>query len=409
MKKPDADVIIVGGGLNGPALGLALARAGLTVTVIDAQPARARAEAAFDGRAYALAIASKRLLSAIGVWGRVEDQVQPILDIKASDGRAGEGPSRHFLDFASAEIEEGPMGFMLEDRHLYAAFLAAMQETAGLTHVPATTVTAQEPGPAGVEVTLSDGRTISARVLAGCDGRQSATASRAGIKRTGKSYGQTALVCAVEHEKPHGGTAQQFFMPSGPLAILPLKGNRSSIVWSETDAAARAISALDDVDFLDILRPRFGDYLGEIRLAGPRFSYPLNLTLANAYVAPRVALVGDAAHGVHPIAGQGLNLGFRDVAALAEVLVSAIRRGEDIGALDVLERYQSWRRFDSTTLALGMDTVNTLFSNDNPVLRTGRDLGLGMVQAIAPLRRAFIRQAAGLSDNSPRLLTGRAL
>ena len=198
-------------------------------------------------------------------------------------------------------------------------------------------------------------------------------------------------------------------MPSGPLAILPLKGNRSSIVWSETDAAARAISALDDVDFLDILRPRFGDYLGEIRLAGPRFSYPLNLTLANAYVAPRVALVGDAAHGVHPIAGQGLNLGFRDVAALAEVLVSAIRRGEDIGALDVLERYQSWRRFDSTTLALGMDTVNTLFSNDNPVLRAGRDLGLGMVQAIAPLRRAFIRQAAGLWDNSPRLLTGRAL
>jgi 2-octaprenyl-6-methoxyphenol hydroxylase len=409
MKKPDADVIIVGGGLNGPALGLALARAGLTVTVIDAQPARARAEAAFDGRAYALAIASKRLLSAIGVWGRIEDQVQPILDIKASDGRAGEGPSRHFLHFASAEIEEGPMGFMLEDRHLYAAFLAEMQQTAGLTHVPATTVTAQEQGPAGVSVALSDGRTLTARVLVGCDGRQSATASRAGIRRTAKSYGQTALVCAVEHEKPHGGTAQQFFMPSGPLAILPLKGNRSSIVWSETDAAAGAISALDDEGFLEVLRPRFGDYLGEIRLAGPRFSYTLNLTLANAYVAQRVALVGDAAHGVHPIAGQGLNLGFRDVAALAEVLVSAARRGEDIGALNVLERYQSWRRFDSTALALGMDTVNTLFSNDNPILRAGRDAGLGIVQSIAPLRRAFMRQAAGLSDNPPRLLTGRSL
>lgn len=405
----DADVIIVGGGLNGPAFALALARAGLRVTLIDAQPARARADAAFDGRAYALAIASKRLLAAIGVWTRIEAQSQPILQIKASDGRAGEGPSRQFLHFDSGEIEEGPMGFMVEDRVLYGAFLAAMTATPGLTHIPGTTVSAQEAGPTGITVSLSDGRHLTARMIAGCDGRQSATATRAGIARTGKSYGQTALVCAVAHERPHSGIAQQFFMPSGPLAILPLTDNRSSIVWSESDASADAIGALADDAFLDVLRPRFGDYLGRISLAGPRFSYPLTLTLANSYVAPRVALVGDAAHGVHPIAGQGLNLGLRDVAALAETLVAAARRGEDIGAPDVLERYQIWRRFDSTTLALGMDAVNRLFSNDSPLLRAGRDFGLGLVNRAAPLRRAFMRQAAGLSGPLPILLTGRPL
>jgi 2-octaprenyl-6-methoxyphenol hydroxylase len=407
--KYDADVIVVGGGLNGPALALALAGAGLSAIVVDALPARARAEVAFDGRAYALAIASKRLLSAIGVWRRVERDTQPILKINASDGRAGEGPSRFFLHFDSAEIEEGPMGFMLEDRHLYAAFLAAMSETPGLTHIPGTSVVSQSAEPAGITAKLSDGRTLTGRVLIGCDGRQSGTAQRAGIGRTGHSYGQTALVCAVAHARPHQGTAQQFFMPTGPLAILPLTGNRSSIVWSETEANARAIEALDDVAFLKVMRPRFGDFLGEISLAGPRFSYPLSLTLANSYVAPRLALVGDAAHGVHPIAGQGLNLGFRDVAALAEVLVMAARRGEDLGVVDVLERYQSWRRFDSTALALGMDSVNRLFSNDSAILRAGRDLGLGLVNSIAPLRRAFMRQAAGLTGDAPRLLTGQPL
>ena len=405
----DADVIITGGGLNGPALALALAQAGLSVVVIDAQPARARAAAAFDGRAYALAIASKRLLGAIGIWDRVAEETQPILEIKASDGRPGEGPAPFFLQFDSAEIEEGPMGFMLEDRHLYSAFLDAMEAEKRITHLPATTVTAQEAGPAGITVTLSDGRQLTGRVLAGCDGRASGTAERAGIRRTGWGYGQTALVCAVEHEQPHHGIAQQFFMPSGPLAILPLKGNRSSIVWSETEEDARAIAALDDEDFLAVLRPRFGDFLGRIKLAGGRFTYALSLTLADSYVADRLALVGDAAHGVHPIAGQGLNLGFRDVGALAEVLVEAHRRGEDIGAADVLERYQSWRRFDATTLALGMDAVNRLFSNDNPLLRAARDVGMGIVNGLPGLRRAFIRQAAGIAGKPPKLLEGRPL
>ncbi len=268
----------------------------------------------------------------------------------------------------------------------------------------------QAVAPGGVEVALDDGRTLSARLLVGADGRGSGVAARAGIARRGWGYGQTALVCALDHELPHRGIAWQYFMPTGPLAILPLPGNRSSIVWSETDANARTIAALADADFLEVLRPRFGDFLGGITLAGPRFSYPLSLSLADSYVAPRIALVGDAAHGVHPIAGQGLNLGLRDVAALAEVVVNAARRGEDIGAPDVLERYQRWRRFDATAMGLGMDRVNALFSNDIPVLRAARGLGMGLVTAIPALRRGFMRQAAGLGlDPMPRLLTGRPL
>jgi 2-octaprenyl-6-methoxyphenol hydroxylase len=286
-----------------------------------------------------------------------------------------------------------------------------MQAAPGLTHIPATRVVAEAAGAARTTVTLSDGRAITARLLVAADGRRSGLAERAGIRRQGWGYGQTALVACVSHERPHQGIARQVFLPGGPLAILPLQGNRSSIVWSEAEAAR--IAALDDAGFLAVLRPRFGPDLGEIALAGPRFTYPLSLSLAERYVAPRLALVGDAAHGVHPIAGQGLNLGLRDVAALAEVLVEARRRGEDIGAADVLARYQGWRRFDSTTLALGMDTVNRVFAADNPLLRLGRDLGMALVQAVPPLRRGFIRQAAGLTPPPgtpmPRLLQGRPL
>ena len=404
------DILIVGGGLNGPALALALASGGVSVTVIDSRPAPARATLGFDGRAYALAIASKRLLTVLGVWPLVADRSQPILQIKTSDGRAGSGPSPFFLTFDAAEIEEGPMGFMIEDRHLYAAFLAAMAENPHITVISGETVVAQTTTATEAEVTLASGKTLRARLLIGCDGRSSGTAARAGITRTGWSYGQTALVTAIAHEKPHRGIAHQFFMPSGPLAILPLPGGyRSSIVWSQTDATASAIAALPDEQYLAALRPRFGDFLGAISLAGARFSYPLNLTLANSFIAERLALVGDAAHGVHPIAGQGLNLGLRDVAALAQVLVIAARRGEDLGAADVLARYQRWRRFDSTSLALGMDAVNHLFSNDNPILRVGRDLGLAAVNALPALRRGLIRQAAGLTGDLPRLLAGQAL
>ncbi|MCU0826759.1 MAG: UbiH/UbiF/VisC/COQ6 family ubiquinone biosynthesis hydroxylase [Tabrizicola sp.] len=406
----DTDIVIAGGGLNGPALALALAQGGFRVTVVDARPAPDRAEAGFDGRAYALAIASVRLLTAIGVWGAVRDKAQPILEIKASDGRAGEGAAPFFLHFDAAEIEEGPMGHMLEDRLLYAAFLQAMQSNPAVTLLSGETVVAQDAGPSGVSVTLRSGRVLTAGLLVGCDGRGSGVATRAGIKRVGWGYGQTALVTAVQHEKEHGGIAQQFFMPSGPLAILPLKGgHHSSIVWSEAADVAETIQALPDEDYLRALQPRFGDFLGEISLAGERFTYPLSLSLAESFIAPRVALVGDAAHGVHPIAGQGLNLGLRDVAALAEVLILARRRGEEPGSPVPLEEYQRWRRFDATVLALGMDTVNRVFSTDNPILRLGRDLGMGIVSAVPGLRRGFMRQAAGLTGDLPKLLTGRAI
>ena len=402
----DADILIVGGGLNGPALALALAQGGLQVTLIDAAPAP-NAQAPFDGRAYSLAVASRRLLGAVGVWPALADAAQPIARIKTSDGRPGEGAAPWFLHFDQDEIEDGPMGHMVEDRHLRAAYRAALAGADGVTHRTGVRVSAQEITPEAARITLDDGTRLSARLVVGCDGRESATAARAGIGRTGWRYGQTGLVCAVAHEAPHEGIAHQFFMPAGPLAILPLTGRRSSIVWTETDATAEAIHGLDAEGYLAALRPRFGDFLGGIRLVGARARFPLSLSLAQSYVAPRLALVGDAAHGVHPIAGQGLNLGLRDVGALAEVLIEAARRGEDIAVPAVLERYQRWRRFDTTALALGMDAVNRLFSNDNPLLRLGRDLGMGLVGAAPGLRRGLIREAAGLTGTLPKLLQGR--
>lgn len=407
--KNTSDILIVGGGLNGPALALALAQTGHTVTLIDALPRDARAREDFDGRSYALALASQKLIDQIGVWDAVAGQAQPMLEIKVTDGRAGQGPSPFFMHFDHAEIEEGPMGYMIEDRYLRRALRDAMEAEPAITLVDEQTVIAQDADATGVTVTLARGDSLRGRLLVGADGRRSGTAERAGIKRTGWDYGQTALVCAIEHDRPHNGIAHQFFMPPGPLAILPLPGNRSSIVWSERSDRAAAIQSLDEESYLSILRPRFGDFMGDIRLAGDRFTYPLNLTLANAFVAERLALVGDAAHGVHPIAGQGLNAGLRDVGALAEVLTEAKRRGEDIASSLVLDRYQQWRRFDTASLAVATDAFNRLFSNDNPLLRLGRDLGMGVVGAIPGLRQSFIREAAGLTGDLPRLLQGRPI
>ncbi|GGD20195.1 FAD-dependent monooxygenase [Sinisalibacter lacisalsi] len=407
--KLDSDILIVGGGLNGPALALALGDAGFDVTVIDALKAGTRGEDEFDGRGYALALASQRLLKAIGVWDRVGDNVTPLLEIRISDGKPGSGPGPFVLEFDNGELDEGPMGYMVEDRFLARALLEAMTAHPKVTLIDGALVTAQEVGPASVTLTLDSGKTLAGRMVVGCDGRRSGVAERAGIGRHGHDYGQTALVCAIEHEKPHHGVAHQFFMPPGPLAILPLPGNQCSIVWTESHAEAARIHALDDAGYLEELRPRFGDFLGEIRLAGRRFTYPLNLTVADAFVADRVALVGDAAHGMHPIAGQGLNAGLKDVGALAEVLTLAKRRGEDYGRIDVLERYQQWRRFDVTSMVTATETVNRLFSNDNPILRTVRDIGLGAVNAMPSLRRGFIREAAGLTGDLPKLLQGRQI
>lgn len=403
------DVLIVGGGLNGPALALALASAGLRSRVIDAAPAATFENPAFDGRAYALALSTRRMLAALGLWEGLAPNAQPINDIKVSDGRAGDGAAPWVLHFDHREIAEGPMGHLIEDRFLRAALLQATSGTPLITLENDATVTAQATTPGAATVTLADGSTRTGRLLVGADGRNSPTAERAGIARTGWRYGQTSLVAAVETERPHNGIAHQMFFPEGPLAILPLPGNKVSIVWTEAEDRAAAVSALDDAAYLDILRPRFGSFLGQIALTGQRYSYPLGLSLAGRIVAPRLALVGDAAHGIHPLAGQGLNLGLRDTAALAQVLVDARRRGEDIGAGDVLDRYRQWRQFDIATLAAATDGINRVFSNDNPLLRLGRDIALGAINATPGVRRGLIRQAAGLTGDLPNLLCGRAL
>ena len=369
----DTDIAIVGGGLNGPTLALALAQIGLRVTLIDRLPAATREDAAFDGRSYALALTSTRMLGALGIWEGVKPHAQPMLEIKVTDGRAGEGPSPFFMHFDHAEIEEGPMGHMVEDRHLRRALAEAVSADARITRLDGETVVAQDAAPSGITLTFADGKSLRARLVVGADGRASGTAMRAGIKRIGWGYAQTALVCAIAHEKPHHGIAHQFFMPPGPLAILPLTDNRSS------------------------------------SLAGARYTFPLSLSLAHAMMATRVALLGDAAHGVHPIAGQGLNAGMRDVAALAEVIADAHRRGQDIGSATVLEQYQLWRRFDNTALALATDSFNRLFSNDNPLLRLARDVGMAAINALPDARRGFMREAAGLTGTLPRLMQGKAL
>ena len=408
-ERTDADVIIVGGGLNGPAAALALAQGGLSVLVLDAQPAETRADPEFDGRAYNIALAGKRMLDALGVWDAVAADAQPIWDIVVTDGRRGEAPSPLFLHFDHRELDEGAGGWMVEDRHLRPALLAAMEADPGIAHRAPVRVIAHDGGGARASVTLATGETLTARAVIACDGRDSPIARRERITRVGWSYGQTGLVCAVAHDLPHQGVAYEHFLPAGPFAILPLTGNRASLVWTETDANAARINALSDAAYLAEVAERFGDFLGPLTLEGRRWSYPLKLSLAQDWVRPRVALLGDAAHAVHPIAGQGLNLGLRDAAALAEVLVEAKRRGEDPGALQVLRRYEQWRRFDATSLALAMDGLNRLFSNDLPLIRPLRDAGLALAGAFAPARRLFMREAAGLAAAAPRLMEGRRL
>ncbi|PIB23076.1 2-octaprenyl-6-methoxyphenyl hydroxylase [Amylibacter kogurei] len=405
----NSNITIVGGGLNGCALALACAQVGFQVILLDQSRAQTQKSENFDGRAYALALTTVRMLRALDLWDSVAQHAQPILDIKVSDGRAGDGASPYYLHFDHRELDEGPMGHMLEDRYLRIALMDQMETHKNISYFPETKVVDQIQNAGAIQVVLDDGRQIKTQLLVGCDGRQSGVATRAGIKRSGWDYDQASLVCAIEHALPHNGIAHQFFTPSGPLAILPLTGNRSSIVWTEQKTRAVEISQMDSSEYLDCLRPVFGNFLGDIKLAGDRFMYPLGLSLAQQFVMPHVALVGDAAHGIHPLAGQGLNLGLRDVGALAETLANAKRRGEDIGALNVLQRYQSWRRFDATGMAVATDSINRIFSNDNGLLRTIRDLGLGAVNAMPNTRRGFMRHAAGLSGNLPKLMQGRQI
>jgi len=412
MNKPSsvyqrAELVIGGAGFAGLALAIAL-RQGLgeafTVTVIDPGLAHAQSK---DPRASAIAAAARRLFEAIEVWDAVAENAQPIFDMVVTDSKFDDAVRPTFLAFGG-EVEEGePFAHMVENRHLVDALVAKAKELG--VGLRAGAVADFETGDNSIKVSLSDSETISARLLVGADGAHSLIRDRAGISTHGWSYAQSAIVTTVAHEREHAGRAEEHFLPAGPFAILPLTGRRCSIVWTEDAREAERIVALPDTEFHAELEKRFGLQLGELKVIGPRRAFPLGLFTARQFIGERLALVGDAAHIIHPIAGQGLNMGLRDVAALAEAIADAARLGLDPGGPDVLERYQRWRRFDTMMMGVATDGLNRLFSNHSDVLRLARDIGLGLVERMPALKRMFIREAAGFTGDVPKLLRGEAL
>jgi len=399
-----ADIAVLGGGMVGMTAACGLAMHGLEVAVIDAASPDSQTDTGFDGRCSAIALASCRLLQGLEIWPMLEADAQPILEIRVSDG-----DSRLFLHFDHEAVGEEPLGQMVENRHLRASLFARAKALDSLHHIAPARVTnvVRESGMAAMH--LDDGRTVRAPLLVGADGRNSRMRRWAGIHTLRWQYDQVGIVATVAHELPHCGIAHERFLPAGPFAILPLTDNRVSLVWTAAAETESTIMGLSDRGFSGEVRRRLGDFLGETHVIGPRWSYPLGLHMADAFVEHRLALIGDAAHGIHPIAGQGLNLGLRDVAAFVEVIVEAARLGEDPGSLLVLERYQRWRRFDTLVLAAATDGLNRLFSNDIGPLRLARDVGLAAVNRLPPLKRGFIRHAQGNLGKLPRLLRGEPL
>lgn len=403
-SKPDIqthDMAIIGGGLVGLTLGIALARHGFEVLVVDIAPPATVLAKEFDGRSSAIAYAGYKLFDAIGLWPHLESAAQPINEIRVSDG-----PSRLFVHFDHKELGDEPLGFMLENRHIRLALHDVAKDLDGLTLKAPCKTTSMDRGEAFTRLTLDDGTQHQARLLIAADGRGSRIRQDAGIGLAQWSYHQSGIVATVQHERSHEGIAHERFLPSGPFAILPLTGNRASIVWTATSEEAPAIMSLSERAFESEMARRFGDFLGDIKVEGPRWSYPLNFQHAHRYVLPRLALVGDAAHGIHPIAGQGLNLGLKDVAALVEVLVDAARIGRDVGDIAVLERYARWRRSDVLLMCAATDVLNRLFSNDLAPIRVARDLGLGVVNKLPFARKAFMANARGSMGKLPKLLQG---
>jgi 2-octaprenyl-6-methoxyphenol hydroxylase len=419
-KQRKTDLLIGGAGFAGLGLAVALRQAlGETFAVTVADPSLASAQSK-DPRASAIAAAARRLFEAIGVWDAVADKAQPILDMVVTDSKLDDAVRPTFLTFGG-EVEHSrraykggvnfkesePFAHMVENRHLIDALVAKAKELG--VDLRASAVSGFEHTANAVEVTLADGEKISARLLVGADGARSLIRETEGIPNRGWNYDQSAIVTTVGHEREHNGRAEEHFLPAGPFAILPLTGKRVSIVWTETKAEAERIVALPDDEFHAELEKRFGLHLGDIEVIGPRRAFPLGLFTAREFIGGRLALVGDAAHIIHPIAGQGLNMGLRDIAALAESISDAARLGLDIGAPDVLERYQRWRRFDTMTMGVATDGLNRLFSNSNDALRLARDVGLGLVERMPALKKVFIREAAGFTGEVPKLLRGEVL
>lgn len=406
-SRQRTEVAVGGAGFAGLALAIALRQAlgdPFAVAVIDPTLAHAQSK---DPRASAIAAAARRLFEAIDVWDAVAPNAQPILDMMVTDSKLDDAVRPTFLTFGG-DVEEGePFAHMVENRHLVDA-LAAKARDLGVD-LRAGAVAGFENAGNVVDVSLADGEVISARLLVGADGARSLIREQAGIAIHGWSYDQSAIVTTVAHEREHNGRADEHFLPAGPFAILPLTGKRCSIVWTENTREAQRIVALPDDEFHKELEQRFGLQLGELKVIGPRRAFPLGLFTARTFIGERLALIGDAAHIIHPIAGQGLNMGLRDVAALAEAIADAARLGLDPGGPDVLERYQRWRRFDTMTMGIATDGLNRLFSNHSDVLRLARDIGLGLVERMPALKRMFIREAAGFTGDVPKLLKGEAL
>ncbi|MBP2562711.1 2-octaprenyl-6-methoxyphenol hydroxylase [Neorhizobium galegae] len=402
------DMLVVGGGYVGLAAAVAVKQAAphLKVEVIEAAPAGVWEK---DERASAIIAAATRMLDVIGVWNEIAVDAQPINRMIVTDSRTSDPVRPVFLTF-DGEIEEGrPFAHMVPNVAMVRALRGAA-ERLGIAIRHGLSATGFQSGSTRCTVSLSDGSTVESRLLVACDGVRSTLRDMAGIKTVTWDYGQSGIVATVAHERPHEGVAEEHFLPSGPFAILPLTNNRSSLVWTERTPEANRLVAADDLVFEEELQRRFGHKLGELTVVGGKRAFPLGLTLARAFVAPRIALAGDAAHGIHPISGQGLNLGFKDVAALAETVVEADRLGLDIGALNVLERYQSWRRFDTFRMGVTTDVLNRLFSNDITPIRIARDFGLGIVERLPKLKSFFIDQAAGKSgEDGPKLLAGQTI
>jgi 2-octaprenyl-6-methoxyphenol hydroxylase len=405
----NADIVVVGGGLSGLPLAIATASAGLRTIVIDREQPATMLEEPFDGRTSAIAYGSQQVLAGLGVWDLLGDAAEPIRDIRVAD----QGSSL-FLHYDHADLGSNPLGFILENRVLRRALFQRLQGLEDLTHLTPASVESIETAGGHVLAHLADGRTVKARLAVAADGKNSRLREQAGIKTLGWDYAQHAITGTVVHEAPHHGVAVEHFLPAGPFAILPMTDDaegrhRSSIVWTERAAVAPAMMALDEAGFTAELADRFGPHLGRVAPAGPRWRYPLGVLYAERMVGDRLALLGEAAHVIHPIAGQGLNLGIRDAAALAELVVDAHRLGLDPGAATVLERYQRWRRVDTVTLAAVTDGLNRLFSNSIGPVKLVRDIGLKLVDKAPPLKKMLMRHAMGVLGDLPRLVKGQRL